>query len=156
MRLMYFTTCLSKTLGKNNSFIEVISAISDFGVLLVIGGIVIIFLYKVLNNSIKQTEMLTNNVSVTLNSIMEASRANQAVLIESINSHNSSMNNMITRLEKNVDELRATVDIMRMLLNEVEDRTITIDNRLTAYLQELNVLPKNEAVSSELQNNTVA
>lgn len=111
-------------------FMDILNSISNFGILVVIGAVAVIFLTKVLNHLLQQNTTIMDTVTKKLDEIINSVHTNQANLIDSLSSHNSHNNTMMNIQSKDLEDIKQTLDILRILINEIEDRTVSIDEKL--------------------------
>lgn len=114
----------------DGGFMDILESISNFGILVVIGGIAVIFLTKVLNHLLSQNTTIMDTVTKKIDEIIASIHTNQANLIDALGSHNSHNNTMMNLQQKDLEELKETLHILRVLINEIEDRTVSIDEKL--------------------------
>ena len=110
-----------------------IKLISDFGVQLVISGMMMLFMWKYMNNVIKRDNKLFEDLSPKIEQLSEVIKNMDASISAMISSHNAHASQSLHALEKDQDDIRG-------LLLESHDQLRSISGQLTVLSSNMDVL----------------
>lgn len=88
-----------------SGIMDVVKAISDFGVTIVIAAIVLIFMSKFLNNMLERDSIMINNVGPRLGKLSSTLHDFQKAVNEAISSHNTHVNKTLASMQRDNQEL---------------------------------------------------
>lgn len=112
---------------------DMVSILTEYGVQVIIVAMMLLFMWKYMNNVIKRDNKLFENVSPQLEAISKAIADMDVNVSSLVSSHNAHANQSIKALEKDQEDMRS------LLLNE-QDQLRTIAGQLTVLNSNVEVL----------------
>ena len=107
--------------------------ISEFGVQVVISAIMMLIMWRLLNNLIKRDNKLFEELSPKVADIEKSIKEMDSSISNQVSTHNAHVNQMLRALEKDQDDIRS-------LLLESQDQLRNISGQLTILTSKMEVL----------------
>lgn len=107
--------------------------ISEFGVQVIISAIMMLIMWRLLNNLIKRDNKLFEELSPKVAEIEKAIKEMDSSISNQVSTHNAHVNQMLHALEKDQDDIRS-------LLLESQDQLRNISGQLTILTSKMEVL----------------
>lgn len=113
------------TAPTSSEFGELVETIANFGIMAVICAVVVIFMYRYMNNIMKRDNKLFENMNPKLDKLSADITALQSQLSTLITNHNAHASQSLRAIERDETEIRS-------MLLEINDSVNEISGQLTA------------------------
>lgn len=155
-----FITAAMTQADKGN-ITEVVKAIEDLGITVVVCAVVVLFLYKILNTMVNQVDTTYQSILPEMQKIGAAISEAKTSIIEAITNHNSASANRLhdaaantQALEANVAELTKNVSELTAKISSLDTNIDTAQNILIGLQDTIHSLSKDYGtISGKLTNN---
>lgn len=128
MHLLLLTSTVAEnvnTTPTSSEFGNLVKTITDFGIMAVICAVVVIFMYRYMNNIMKRDNKLFENINPKLDKLSADLATMQSQLNALITNHNAHSSQSLRALERDETEIRS-------MLLEINDSVNEISGQLTA------------------------
>ena len=89
---------------------ELIQQVSDLGVLVCIGAIVLVFIVKILDFLITQAKTVSNSITPKLNSVLTILSTIKTEIVGTVTAHNTNASNTFVKILSKLDDIERKLD----------------------------------------------
>lgn len=89
---------------------ELIQQVSDLGVLVCIGAIVLVFIVKILDFLITQAKTVSNSIIPKLNSVLTILSTIKTEIVGTVTAHNTNVSNTFVKILSKLDDIERKLD----------------------------------------------
>lgn len=133
---------------------NMVEIVSNYGITMVISVVVVLFLIRVLDTLLKQTTQSINQIIPKIETLVTAISELRASVVESITTHNLSMNKKIRELDLKIDGCKGNFDYINGKIDRIETTAHNMEVQveklegillvLTSRLEQLQDIDKND------------